>query len=180
MRRQHRSLPQQTLLGAATAVLTALTLAGCATVQAGNDATGVDPTGITEPQVQVTEGEATLETETETETEATDAAAESTEPERESNVTVAIVGAASIDPGSLEVRSFVTDFVGDGTCKVTATDSTGVEYTAEAEALPDAKSTTCPTATLVELPVGSYKVTVEFDAGERYGVSEATTVEVAE
>ena len=135
-------------------------------------------------------GESTLTLAPEATTEST--AAPSADPETESssepvsqdadtagsNVTVAIVGVSAIALDAIEVRSFITDYVGEGTCTIVATGDDGTVHEASVEALPDAKSTTCPTTKLAGLEPGTYAVVVKFDGGERFGESSAQSVEV--
>lgn len=94
-------------------------------------------------------------------------------------VTVAVVGAAAV-PGGIEVRSFVTDYVGEGTCRYLAVASDGTEVETEVEALPDAQSTVCPTTVVSGLVVDHHTLTVTFENDDRVGVSEPVVVEVVE
>lgn len=181
MRRQHRTGSQHLLLGTASAALVALALAGCTSApQAANEPVENEPITtstdgpVAEP-VEATDADVVPSEATES-TAPTESTPESTAPE--SNVTVAIVGVSGTAIDTIEVRSFVTDFVGEGTCTIVATAQDGTEYTETTAALPDAKSTTCPTTTVTGLPTGTYSVIVKFESGDRVGQSAPQSIEV--
>lgn len=79
--------------------------------------------------------------------------------------------------GTLEVSSIVTNHIGEGTCTVEATSAEGETLSAEADALPDAQSTVCPTTTIEEVGAGEWSVVVTFDSDEAHGSSDSTPAE---
>lgn len=165
------------LTAAAGALATVALLAGCVgggpgeTVEPTVTET-LDPTVTSEPETVDAEP-----TETPAETEAT-APTETAVDSREA-VTVALVGAEATSDGGIEIRSFVSDYIGEGECKVTAVAEDGTEWASVTPALPDAQSTVCPTTTIGGLAAGTYSVTVTFENETHRGVSEAKLVEVS-
>lgn len=177
---QTPSIRRAAMRSAVVIALAGAALVGCApTTQAGTDE--VPPPADTQdtlPEASVAE----TTTDTASETTESSAPSESASPTAttESNVTVAVVGLSATAPDAIEVRSFVTDYVGDGTCTIVATAADGTKVEQSVAALPDAKSTTCPTTVVSGLNAGSYSVVVKFDAGERFGESQPQTIEVGQ
>lgn len=142
--------------GAATAAVLAIALAGCAT----GSGPGTEVEETTVPETTISEPTAA--------------------PEGDGRIDANVVVLdARYNEGadSIEVSSIVTNHIGEGTCTVEATSVEGEVVTAEAEALPDAQSTVCPTTTLEGVTAGEWSVTVTFDSDEAHGVSEATPAE---
>lgn len=81
--------------------------------------------------------------------------------------------------GGIEVRSFVADYIGEGTCTATAVSADGTKLTAERQAKPDAKTTVCPPITIPNVTPGTWEVTVTFSNAQRAGTSKSQTVEVS-
>ena len=167
---------------AAGALTLSLGLVGCtgpgATAPAGP---APDPeltaTPTAEPTAEADAG-APVDTEAPVETEA---AVEPTETPADTlrEVTVAVIGIEYLgSDGGVEVRSFVAEYIGEGTCTYIATDAEGEEHRTEVAALPDAQSTVCPTTYLEDLAPGGYDVVVEFANDEVRGASEPVGVEV--
>lgn len=94
-------------------------------------------------------------------------------------VTVALAGAEAMN-GGIEVRSFVADYIGEGTCTATAVAEDGTKLTAERDAKPDATTTVCPPIMIEGVTAATWKVTVTFQNSERAGTSAPETVEVHE
>lgn len=95
-----------------------------------------------------------------------------------SSVTVIVTGVDVVGSGEIEVMSFVTGYIGEGTCTVSATSADGTVTRDQRDALPDAQTTVCPTTSLLRLAAGTYDVTVEFSNASHHGVSDPTSVEV--
>ncbi len=94
-------------------------------------------------------------------------------------MTVALAGAEAMN-GGIEVRSFVADYIGDGTCTATAVAEDGTKLTAERDAKPDATTTVCPPIMIEGVTAGTWNVTVTFQNSERAGTSAPETLEVHE
>ena len=161
----------------AGALVLGLTLAGCAGVGADPDALETEPQPTETPTAEPTpvETDAPVETDEPAETEAPEATDEPVDPRRE--VAVAVIGIEHIAGEGIEMRSFVAEYIGEGTCAYTAVDADGVEHVAEVAALPDAQSTVCPT-TYLDVAPGVYEVVIEFSNDEVIGTSEPVVVEV--
>ncbi|SJM58932.1 hypothetical protein FM112_06260 [Gulosibacter sp. 10] len=143
---------------AGTLLASALVLAGCSGTGPGDESA--------EPEAP--------------ETEAAEPTAEAEEDQaaQDQDVNVVVI-AADYDEasGAIEVRSIVTDHIGEGVCTITATSPDGedsVETTVDA--VPDAQSTVCPT-TLLEGAGPEWDVVVSFSDDALAGASEAFTAE---
>ncbi|MGO1544676.1 MAG: hypothetical protein ACTHXA_10095 [Gulosibacter sp.] len=139
--------------GVAAAMATALILSGCA-----GTGPGTETETTTAPETQVSEPTAA--------------------PDDRQSVSVVVLAAEYNEgAGTIEVRSIVTDHIGEGTCTITATSTDGATETATAEALPDAQSTVCPTTLVEGLDAGDWSVVVSFESDEAAGESESTPAE---
>ena len=170
---------------AAAALALGLALSGCAGAGAVDpDAIETDPMLTETPTAEPTPVEGTDAPDASGAPGATDGPAETgaaeteppADPRRE--VAIAVIGIEYLgaDTG-IEVRSFVAEYIGEGTCRFIATGADGVERTAEVAALPDAQSTVCPTTYLDDLAPGVYEVVVEFSNDEVLGTSDPVEVE---
>lgn len=166
------SVLRSTLVASAATVLVAGALVGCTPV--GDDP---EPT-ITE--VIQTETPTADAVPTETEAESVAPTADPTAPvETRREVHLVIIGVEYLEgEGGIEVRSFVSDYIGEGSCIYRAVAADGTEVSVEAEALPDAQTTVCPTRVITGLTSGVWDVTVEYANEEVFGRSEVTTIEV--
>lgn len=159
----------------------ALILAGCSGAAPGAEPTptptATDAVETTEPTAAPTVVETeTAPVETATETEA--AEPEGFDPAASGDANVMVL-AADYDTtaGTIEVRSIVTNIIGDGTCDILAINEAGDRIEASVEAMPDAQSTVCPTATLEGVTGEGWQVQVSFTSDQGSGVSEAVTAE---
>ena len=145
-------------VGSAAAIVFAFALAGCA---------GGSGAGTT--------------TETETPLPETEISEPTAAPEDDERIeaNVAVLDARYDEAvGTIEVSSIVTNHIGEGTCLVEATSTSGGAIAGEVEAMPDAQSTVCPTLTLEGVEAGEWSVIVTFDSEEAFGTSEPTPAEV--
>lgn len=148
-----------------------LALAGCVGAGGEPDGTETDPLTSETPTAEPTASETGSTTETET------GPTESADSRRE--VTVAVIGIEWLGAEQgIEVRSFVAEYIGDGTCSYVATNESGERVTVEVAALPDAQSTVCPARFITDVSPGTWEVVVKFSNDEVRGESEAVRVEV--
>ncbi|WP_125106929.1 hypothetical protein [Gulosibacter massiliensis] len=159
--------------GSVALVAAGLLLVGCSTgTTAGNVAA---ETAAPEPSETAL---ATTPAETAEPRSTTDA----TEPAetREGTEVPVMINSAFLDTaaGTIEVRGTIAEYIGDGTCTVTAVAADGTELTADAAATPDAQSTICAPITISGVTGSDWQVTLSFAGDGVWGESEPLAAEV--
>lgn len=152
-----------------------LLLAGCSTgTTAGSVVAETSTPEPTETALATTPAETVEPTEA-----STPEPTEEPEATREGTELPVMINSAFLDvaAGTIEVRGTVTEFIGDGTCTVTAVNADGTELTAEAAATPDAQSTICAPITITGVTDGDWEVTLEFVGDGVWGESEPLPAE---
>lgn len=152
-----------------------LLLVGCSTgTTAGNVAAETTPAEPSETALATTPAETAEPTPTST-TEATDPAATPEGTEVPVMINSAFLDAAA---GTIEVRGTIAEYIGDGTCTVTAVAADGTELTTDAAATPDAQSTICAPITISGVTGSDWQVTLSFEGDGVWGKSEPLAAEV--